>query len=68
MSGFNIFLWMSALLFVAAIYNAASAYTALGHMDVQMKFQEIGLLDDGKPDFLIPPRKPAFIGELASSE
>lgn len=56
---FKITLWVLVLMFVSTIYNVVSAYTAMGAINVQDKFEQIGLLDDGKGEFPLPPRKPA---------
>ena len=57
---FKMTLWLLALMFVAMVYNGVSAYTAMGAMDVQGKFEQIGLIEYRNPDgFIIPERKPA---------
>ncbi len=62
---FKTALWVMALMFIATIYNVVGAYTAMGALNVQGKFQEIGLLDNSnKTHFIIPPRKP----ELPSNQ
>jgi hypothetical protein len=66
MTMFRMTLWLFGLLFIATIYNVVSAYTAMGSMDVQEKFEEIGLLEDGK-GLPYPPRKPLQISEMASN-
>lgn len=55
---FKVTLWVLALMFVSTIYNVVSAYTAMGAVNVQDKFQKIGLLHDGKTEFPLPPKKP----------
>lgn len=66
---FRLTVWLLALTFVATIYNVVSAYGALGEMNVQSRFQEIGLLHDGRVyAHPLPPRKPLQVSELASTE
>jgi len=57
---FKMTVWMLALVFVAMVYNGVSAYSALGSVDVQGKFEQIGLITYGNPHgFIIPAHKPA---------
>lgn len=57
---FKMTLWVLALMFVAMVYNGVSAYTAMGAMDVQGKFEQIGLIEYRNPNgFIIPAHKPA---------
>ena len=65
---FKLTLWVLALTFAATIYNVIGAYNAMGSMNVQDKFAQIGLLENGnKERFIIPPRKPVPpANELAS--
>lgn len=65
MTAFRMTLWLFGLLFIATIYNAVSAYSSMGDINVQDRFEEIGLLDDGK-GLPYPPRKPLQISELAA--
>ncbi len=46
-------------MFMSTIYNVVAAYTGMGDVNIQGRFQEIGLLDDGKSEFPLPPKKPA---------
>lgn len=55
---FKITLWMFAIMFVSMMYNVVSAYSDMGEVNVQSKFQDIGLLNDGKSEFPLPPKKP----------
>lgn len=65
---FKMTLWLLALMFVATIYNVVGAYSAMGALNVQGKFQEIGLLDNGKIDGIpLPPHKPAQLSKIASN-
>ena len=66
---FKTTMWILCLTFVATIYNVVSAYNAMGAMNVQDKFERIGLLDDevsGK--YPLPARKPTDLIELAYDE
>ncbi len=67
---FKMALWACALLFVATLYNVIGAYDAMGSVDVQTRFQEVGLLenDNSVGAYPLPPRKPLQIRELASNE
>lgn len=66
---FKMTLWACALLFVATVYNVVGAYDAMGSVDVQSRFQEVGLLDGGSAEgYPLPQRKPLQIRELASNE
>jgi hypothetical protein len=57
---FKMTLWLLALTFVAMVYNGVSAYSAMGSVDVQDRFEQIGLIEySNKNRFVIPPRKPA---------
>lgn len=57
---FRMTMWVLALTFVAMVYNGFSAYSAMGAMDVQGRFEEIGLIAYRNPNgFIIPARKPA---------
>jgi hypothetical protein len=52
-------LWVLALMFVAMVYNGVSAYSAMGAMDVQGRFEQIGLIEYSNPQgFIIPAHKP----------
>ncbi|MFA5593439.1 MAG: hypothetical protein WC989_09030 [Micavibrio sp.] len=55
-------LWAFALLFIATIWNAVTAYSGMGDMNVQGRFQTIGLLEDEREvaAFPLPPHKPEF--------
>lgn len=68
MTGFRVTLWLFGLLFIATIYNAVTAYNAMGAMNVQERFEKIGLLEGDGISFPIPPRKPLMINELASND
>ncbi len=58
---FKMTLWLLALMFVAMVYNGISAYTAMGAMDVQGKFEQIGLIEYRNPNgYIIPARKPGI--------
>ncbi len=69
----NFTLWLFALLFIAALWNGLTAYTAMGDVDVQRKFYTIGLLDnnavtsDGNMMHPLPARKPVMVSEVASN-
>jgi len=67
---FKITLWAFGLLFIATLWNVASAYTAMGEVNVQDRFQEIGLLSGGEKmaEFPLPPRKPLQNSEFAAAE
>jgi hypothetical protein len=67
---FKMALWALALMFVAMVYNGVSAYSAMGAMDVQTRFEQIGLIEYRNPHgFIIPAHKPAPPEtELASLE
>ena len=57
---FKMTLWVLALMFVAMVYNGVSAYSAMGSMNVQDRFEEIGLIEYRNPNgFIIPAHKPA---------
>lgn len=57
---FRMTLWAFALMFVAMVYNGFSAYTAMGAMDVQGRFEQIGLIEYRNPHgYIIPVHKPA---------
>lgn len=62
---FKMTLWLCALMFIATLYNAVSAYDAMGGVDVQHQFMKVGLLQ-GKADMPVPPRKPLEIEQLAA--
>jgi hypothetical protein len=64
---FKMALWACALLFFATVYNAASAYDALGSVDVHDSFMRVGILEDSREEFPIPVRKPLKIEELTSN-
>jgi hypothetical protein len=64
---FKMALWACALLFVATLYNAVSAYDALGSVDVHDSFMRVGILEDSREEFPMPVRKPAPTEELASN-
>lgn len=66
---FKMTLWACALLFVATLYNVIGAYDAIGSVDVQSRFEEVGLLEGGSSEsHPLPQRKPLQIRELASNE
>lgn len=65
MTAFRMTLWLCGLLFIATIYNVTSAYNAMGSVDVQSRFEEIGLLENGK-GLPYPPRKPLQSSEFAA--
>lgn len=68
---FKMTVWLLALVFVAMVYNGVSAYSAMGAIDVQTKFEKIGLIAYGNPNgYIIPVRKPVPPSEdiLASLE
>ena len=57
---FKMALWLLALMFVAMVYNGVSAYSAMGSMDVQDRFEKIGLIEYRNPHgYIIPVRKPS---------
>ena len=64
---FKLTLWVLVLTFVATIYNVVEAYSAMGSMNVQDKFEQIGLLDHGQSSIPIPPRKPALTANKLAS-
>ena len=64
---FKMALWTCALLFFATVYNAVSAYEAMGSVDVQENFMRVGILEDNRHEFPLPVRKPLQIEELASN-
>jgi hypothetical protein len=56
---FRMTLWVLALMFVAMVYNGVSAYSAMGAMDVQGRFEQIGLIEyRNTGGFIIPAHKP----------
>ena len=56
---FRMTLWALALMFVAMVYNGFSAYSAMGAMDVQGRFEQIGLIEYRNPNgYIVPARKP----------
>lgn len=63
-------LWLFALLFVATIWNAATAYQAMGDVNVQTQFYKIGLLEGSNniAEFPLPARKPMMLEKVASSQ
>ena len=57
---FKMTLWLLALMFTATIYNVVTAYNAMGSVDVQQRFETIGLIEYSNPQgFIIPEHKPA---------
>lgn len=65
---FKMTLWLLALVFVAMVYNGVSAYSALGSVDVQGRFEQIGLIAYRNPNgFIIPTHKPPAPERLASN-
>lgn len=62
---FKMALWVCALLFVATLYNAVSAYEAMGSVDLHENFMRVGILEDSRQEFPLPARKPLQIEELA---
>lgn len=64
---FKMALWACALLFIATVYNAVSAYEAMGSVDVQENFMRVGILEDSREQFPLPQRKPLQIEQLASN-
>lgn len=65
---FKMTLWACGLLFIATVYNVVGAYDAMGGVDVQGKFEQVGLLHDGDGSaFPLPQRKPLNIQEVASN-
>ena len=66
---FKMTLWACALLFVATVYNVIGAYDAMGSVDVQSRFQQVGLLEgQSNGEYPLPLKKPLQIRELASNE
>lgn len=69
----NFTLWIFALLFIAALWNGLTAYTAMGDVDVQRKFYSIGLLDNdavtssGNAIHPLPQRKPVPVSHIAAN-
>lgn len=61
---FKMSLWFCALMFVATLYNAVNAYDAIGAVNVQDKFVEVGLIQ-GDVSPKLPPRKPLQTEEFA---
>jgi hypothetical protein len=60
-------LWISTLLFIAMMWNVISAYKAMGEVNVQNRFEQIGLLHTGAPQaFPLPPRKPLMTEQFAA--
>lgn len=55
---FKVTIWVCVLMFISTVYNVVAAYTGMSDMNVQDKFQEIGLLHDGKSEYPLPPKKP----------
>ena len=65
---FKLTLWACALLFVATVYNVVGAYDALGGVDVQGKFEEVGLLEGtAQGQFPLPVHKPLMTQQLAAN-
>lgn len=64
---FKMALWACALLFVATVYNAVSAFDAMGSVDVQQNFMRVGILENSGHEFPLPVRKPLQTEELASN-
>lgn len=65
---FRMTVWLLGLMFVATLYNVATAYSAIGSMDVQSKFQTIGLIEyKNAGAFIIPERKPVPPEMVASN-
>ena len=62
---FKMALWLCALMFLATLYNAVSAYEAIDDLDIQDRFMQVGLLE-GKADYPLPARKPLQVEHLAS--
>lgn len=57
---FKMTLWVLVLMFAAMVYNGVGAYTAMGSVDVQERFEKIGLIEYRNPNgFILPARKPA---------
>lgn len=66
---FKMTLWTCALLFIATLYNVIGAYAAMNSVNMQSRFQEVGLLESGvERGHPLPQRKPLQIRELASNE
>lgn len=63
---FKMTLWLCALMFLATLYNAVSAYEAIGDVDVQDKFIQVGLIED-QAHHSTPPKKPLQIERLAAN-
>lgn len=61
---FNFALMM--LVFSVVTYNACMAYQDIDSVNLQGKFEEIGLLNAPKVAF-VPPRKPAMPGNQMAS-
>lgn len=53
------------LVFSIVTYNVCMAYQDMEDMNVQDKFQQIGLLETPK-NFFVPPRKPLQDNQFAS--
>lgn len=64
---FKMALWACALLFFATVYNAVSAYEALGSVDIQDSFMRVGILEGSRQEFPLPVRKPLQTEEFASN-
>jgi hypothetical protein len=64
---FKMALWACGLLFIATLSNVIGAYDAMGNLDIQEKFEEVGLLADPRPDvYPLPIQKPLQTQELAA--
>ena len=64
---FKMALWACALLFIATVYNVVGAYDAIGAVDVQAKFEEVGLLEGTRSgEHPQPVQKPLQTQELAA--
>lgn len=56
---FKMTMWILALMFAATIYNVVGAYAALDEVNVQERFETIGLIEYSNPHgYIIPAHKP----------
>jgi len=54
------------VVFSVVTYNVCMAYQDMNDVSVQGKFEEIGLLQDSQPNFIIPAKKPSLSAQLAA--
>jgi hypothetical protein len=66
MMNYKLNLALMLVVFSAVTYNVCKAYEGMDQIAVEDKFQEIGLLENTKVAFIIPPRKPAQTSQVAS--